>query len=117
MTQNSPARLNDSSVGVVRLGSCFIGNVTKLRFLLCGMERRGTWLPWSGHFKIITDGTTAWLSSAYRELVVVLRITVRRQSVIKHTGHANRLGINTYESGSSTDAKGSDTLLLSFACG
>lgn len=66
--------------------------------------------------KIITDDTTVWLSSAYRELVVVLRITVRRQSVIKHTGHGNRLGINTYESGSSTDAKGSDTL-LSFACG
>jgi hypothetical protein len=42
---------------------------------------------------------------------------VRRQSVIKHTGHANRHGIDTYESGSSADAKGSDTLLLSFACG
>ena len=51
MTQNSRARLNDSSVGVVRLGSCFIGNVTKLRFFTMWDGEEGTWLPWSGHFK------------------------------------------------------------------
>ena len=81
------------------------------------MERRALGCPGVVTSKIITDDTTAWLSSAYRELVVVLRITVRRQSVIKHTGHANGLGIDTYESGSSAGVKGSDMLLLSCARG
>lgn len=49
MTQNSPARLNDSLVGVVRLGSCFIGNVTKLRFFTMwdGEEGHLVALEWS----------------------------------------------------------------------